>query len=434
MENFVSKLAESKFMKGLETISDKLSSSPAFSSLSGGMGGTMGLIMIGAVVQVILALGTNFLGLDSTGAFYTKFYAIYQLSMGSMGLFMSFNLAYTYARKLKMNGVQAGFTSILCFLLVVTPVQSVSADGGASFFNAISLDALGSGGMFVAMMIGLLSVRISKFAMDHNWVIKMPDVVPEGILASFNNIIPAALNIALWYGIAVVLSTVSGGALTLPNLITYVLSIPLGLLLSTPGMIVIILLGQLFWFFGIHGTGVVFAAIIVPYMTAFMTNASLAAAGQPLVYNAVFLFAANAMWGGAGNTLPLVIMGCRSKSETIKAVSKAALPAGLFCINEPVVFGFPIMYNPILLIPFLLCPAVVAGLLAIAYSTGIIALPQVLIMTALPIFLNQFMVTLDIRNVIFMLFMFPVCWIIWYPFFKMYEKKMVEQEALEAAE
>ncbi len=434
MENFVTAIAESKFMKALERLSDKLSASPAFSSISGGMGGTMGLIMLGAIIQVILALGTNFFGLDSTGQFYTRMYAIYQMSMGSMGLFMTFNLAYTYARKLKMHGVQAGFTAILCYFLVCAPIQSVSADGGASFFNAISIDSLGSTGMFVGLLIGLLSVRISKFVVDHNWTIKMPDVVPEGILASFNSIVPTAANLVVWYGLATVLSVVSAGALTLPTLIMYVLSIPLNLLMSTPGMIVIIAIAQLFWFFGIHGTGVIFTVIMVPWMTAYMTNGQLAAAGQPLVYSATFLLMGQSVWGGAGNTLPLVIMGLKSKSKTISAVSKAALPAGLFSINEPAIFGYPIMYNPILLIPFMLCPAVCCILYAIAFQLGWIALPQVLIMTTLPVLFSPYLTTFDWKNVVFALILFPVCWLIYYPFFKVYEKKMIDQEALEEAE
>lgn len=432
MVELVNKLAESKFMKALEKMSDKLSSSPAFSTISQGMGGTMGLIMIGAIIQVFLALGTTFFGLDSTGVLYTKLYAVYQLTMGALGLFMSFNLAYTYAKKMNMNGVQAGFVSMLCFFLVCSPIQTVTnADG--STWSAINIGNLGTTGMFVSILIGLFSVRISKFAVDHNWVIRMPHVVPEGILNSFNNIIPAALNIALWYGISTALDLLTGGALTLPILIMYVLSIPLGLLISTPGMIVMLCIAQLFWFFGIHGSGVIFTAIMVPMMAAYTVNGQNAAQGLPLVYSAVFLMSANGGLGGAGNTLPLVLMGLRSKSKTIKAISKAALPAGLFNINEPVIFGFPIMYNPVLLIPFMLVPVVCAVLYALAYHFQFIGLPQVLILTTLPIFMSQFMASLDWRNVVFAVILLPICWLIYYPFFKVYEKQMVEQEALEEA-
>lgn len=108
--------------------------------------------------------------------------------------------------------------------------------------------------MFVAIIVGLCSVAISKFVIDHNWTIKLPDVVPEGIAHSFNAIIPMSVNIIVWYGISLIISAVSGGALTLSSLITLILSVPVNFLTSTPGMFVVIALAQLCWFFGIHGT------------------------------------------------------------------------------------------------------------------------------------------------------------------------------------
>ncbi len=379
MNNAVERFANSKFMTWLREFSQKLSQSPTFSTISSGMGGTMGLIMIGAVIQIICALGGMFFGWQAGQPIYDAIYLPYKLTMGMLGFFMCFTLAYNYSKRLKSGTpLQSGFTAIVCYILVVAP--PVTAMVGETSFDALNLGNLGAGGMFVAMLIGLISVRISKFAIDHNWVIKMPDVIPEGVLNSFNSIIPAGLNIIIWYGLSMLISNVSGGALTLSSLITYVLSIPIGYLVSPLGMIVILLLGQFFWFFGIHGTGVIFAAIMVPYVTAYMTNAELAAAGQPLVFSAIFLYGANGGIGGTGNTLPLVLMGLRSKSEQIRAVSKASLVPGLFNINEPVIFGFPIMYNPILLIPFLLCPVVVMFFLWGGYSLGLLALPQVLIL------------------------------------------------------
>ena len=174
-------------------------------------------------------------------------------------------------------------------------------------------------------------------------------------------------------------------------------------------------------------------AIMVPYVAAYMTNAELAAAGQPLVFSAIFLYGANGGIGGTGNTLPLVLMGLRSKSEQIRAVSKASLVPGLFNINEPVIFGFPIMYNPILLIPFLLCPVVVMFFLWGGYSLGLLALPQVLILSCLPIGLSQFMTALDWKNALFPFIMIPVCWLVYYPFFKIYEKQCIEKEKLAEA-
>lgn len=433
METMVQKIAESKFMKGLEDISLKMSSSKLFSTISGGMGGTMGLIMIGAMIQIILAIGTNFCGMDAQGVVYAKLNLIYQCTMGLMALFMTFNMAYNYGRKYDINPVQAGFTAIMCFVLVAAPVHTI-VDAEGTSHSVISTSNMSSGGIFTAMVIGLLSVRISRFVIDRNWVIKLPDVVPEGILAAFNSIIPSAVNIAIWYGLNLIIQAVSGGVLSLPTVIIAVLSIPISALFSTPGMFVIMLLAQLFWFFGIHGTSVIFSVMFIPMMTAYMTNAELAAAGQPLQYNPIFLYGAMGILGGAGNTLVLVLMGMRSKSETIKTISRAALPTALFNINEPVIFGFPIMYNAILLVPFVLCPMICGVFLLIGYSLNLLAYPQVLILTTLPIILQNFMASLDWRNAVYVVLMFPVCWAIWYPFFKVYEKQCLANEAAAAAE
>lgn len=429
---FLQKIAESKFMKNLENISMKLSGSAAFSALSNGMGGAMGLIMIGAIVQIICVLGTTFFGMDPNGEVYNIIYTPYRLTMGCLALFLSFNLANAYAKNLKMNGITSGICSIVCFLLVACPLQSVKV--GENVITAINLDNMGSNSMFVAMAVGFISVRISKFAIDHKWVIHMPDVVPEGILNSFNSIIPTGLNIIFWYGLAVAISKATGGSMTLASVITAALGVPIGYLTSVPGMILVIAIQQFLWFFGIHGTGVVINALMVPYVAAYMTNAQLAAAGQPLVFNAIFLLGACSIMGGTGNTLPLVVLGLRSKSEQIRSISKASLVPGIFNINEPVIFGMPIMYNPILFIPYLLNPIIIAILMYIGFTTGLIALPQVLILTALPVLMGTFMNSLDWRNVVFAAICFPIAFVIWYPFFKIYEKQCIENENIESEE
>lgn len=428
MNGKLEQFANSKFMQWLRDFSQKLSASPLFSTISSGMGATMGLIMIGAVIQIVCAVLSMATGWSTGNAIYDMIYMPYKLTMGMLGLFMCFTLAYTYSKKLKMNGqIQHGFTAMVCFILVASPVVSATNASGSTF-DALNLGSLGATGMFSAMIIGLLSVRISKFAVDHKWVIKMPDVVPEGVVNSFNSIIPLGLNILFWYGLSIAIASISGGMLTLSTLIMYVLSIPISYLVSPVGMIVIIILGQFFWFFGIHGSGVIFTAIMPVYVAAYMTNAELAAQGLPLVFSAIFLYGANGGVGGTGNTLPLCLMGWNSKSEQIKAVSRASLVPGLFNINEPVIFGFPIMYNPILLIPFILCPIVVLFFLWGGYAFGLLSYPKVLLLTILPIGLPNFLQTFDWRNFLFPFLMIPVCWAVYYPFFKIYEKQCIERE------
>ncbi len=433
MNNKMEKFANSGLIKTMQELSLKLSRSPAFSTISQGMGGTMGLIMIGAVVQILCALGQMAFGWSPGHPIYDVLYMPYELTMGLLGLFVAFTLAYSYARRLGVNAqIQSGFTSIVCFILICSPLVSATSSNGITI-RAINVSALGANGIFCAILIGLLSVRISKFAIDHNWIIRMPDVVPEGILNSFNSIIPSGLNILLWYGLSLIIFRFTNGAMTLGTLITTIIATPLTYFVSPLGMVVIMLLFSLSWFFGIHGGSIVFTAIMPIYIAAYATNAELAAAGKPLVFNAVFLYGGATLLGGSGNTFPLCVMGLRSKSEQIRAVAKASFVPGLFNINEPVIFGFPIMYNPVLLIPFALNSLIVMALMFMAWQFQWIGLPKVLIMTTLPIGIQQFMSTLDWKNIVFCFLMFPLVYAIYYPFFKIYEKQCLEKEEAEAA-
>ncbi len=251
--------------------------------------------------------------------------------------------------------------------------------------------------------------------------------------------------------------------MTLGTLITTVIATPLSYLVSPLGMIVIVTVFCLSWFFGIHGGSVVFTAIMPIYIGAYATNAELASAGQPLVFHPIFLYGCLTILGGSGNTLPLCIgqplvfhpiflygcltilggsgntlplciMGLKSKSKQINAVAKASFVPGLFNINEPAIFGFPIMYNPILLIPFVLNSLVVMLFMYIAYTFEWMSYPSVLIMTTLPVGIQQFMSTLDWRNVVFVLLMFPIVFAIWFPFFKVYERQCIAKETAEQQE
>ena len=184
----IERFAESKFMRKLQEGSQKLASNEIFSTISGGMGATMGLIMVGAVIQIVCAVGAMF-GWDTSSASYQAFYMPYKLTMGLMGFFMCFSMAYNYAKRKKMNQMQSVVTALVCYILVVSPPVSasvVAADGTIGrAFDALNLSSLGTGGMFVAIIVGLCSVAISKFVIDHNWTIKLPDAVPAQTINRF---------------------------------------------------------------------------------------------------------------------------------------------------------------------------------------------------------------------------------------------------------
>ena len=428
MQKQIEKFANSRFIIWLRNLSQKLSQSPSFSTISTGMSSNMGIILIGAIVQILVAIIGIAFKITPDNPVYQLIYMPYKVTMGILALFMTFSLAHKYTQKLKVKSspVQAGFIAIISYILVAAPIETIQSEAGA--ISVINIDNLGAKGLFIAIIIGLLSVRITKFAIDKDLVIKMPESVPQGVIEGFNSVIPALLNIIVWYGLTLLISYISKGAFTLSSLITFLLAYPVKYLESTAGMVIILLLAQLFWFFGIHGTSIIMSVVMVPLIAAYTTNSELAAQNLPLVYSAMFLFGANGSVGGAGNTLPIVLMGLKSKSKQIKAVSKASLIPSIFGINEPVVFGFPIMYNPILMIPFLLAPIVYMVFLYLAYHFQLISLPHILVFALLPMGVGGFMNTLDIRNAIMPFVMLPVMWLVWYPFYKIYEKDLIKKE------
>ncbi|MCL2254433.1 MAG: PTS transporter subunit EIIC, partial [Lachnospiraceae bacterium] len=202
-----------------------------------------------------------------------------------------------------------------------------------------------------------------------------------------------------------------------------------GAVSSLGGVIFITVAAMILWLLGIHGTSVVFVVCMPLYMQVILENGALVAAGQDPVFHPILLVLLHTAIGGAGGTLGLVILGMRSKSAQIKAVSKAGIVPSLFSINEPVTFGMPIVYNPILAIPYILTPVVVIILYWIGYSTGFLVPPYVLILTFMPIGMVDFFGSLSWTNAIFPFLLIPVSLLMYYPFFKIYEKQLLKKEA-----
>ena len=426
------KIYESRFMKGLQNFGIKLSNSKAFSSISKAMMTTMSIILVGAIFQIVATLPTVFKWTTTESAFYQWLMVPYNMTMGMVSLIIAFSLGYNYAKALDMKPLMNGIVSVLMFLLVAAPAKTVALANNAGTLAALDTSNLGAQGLFVAIIIGIFSVKITRFCEKRHIVIKMPDVVPPFLADSFNVLIPLLLNILIWHGINSLISSAMG--VTLPMAIAGILSVPLKALNSVPGMIIISLFATLLWTFGIHGTMVAYIAIVAVMIQNISANAAAVAAGQPPVFYASMLFGAVACCGGTGCTFGLVLLGLRSKSEQMKAISKASLIPGLFGINEPVAFGYPIMYNPILAIPYILTPIVGMALMYIGFMTGFLKPSYILIMSLMPMGVGEFLGTMSWTNALFPFLMIPVSMLINYPFYKAYEHQLVDKEAAARAE
>lgn len=421
-------------MAKLQAFGQKLGSNKFLSALQGAMMTCMAPIMVGAIFNVICAAG-SMLGLFETGdAVYNLIYAPYHFTMDLLTLWIVVLMAYNYARVLKLkSAAMTAVQTAIVFTLIACGWGTNEA--GAS---VIDVTYLGSQGMFVGFAVVAFVCHVEKFCMDHNIRIKMPDVCPPSLVNGFSAILPLLFAAVPLYVLEIVIQKLSGGALGICSGFMALLAAPLGALTSVPGMVILVTLSCILWCLGIHGTMVIMSVVMPLMIQAATANAAAYAAGglDALVFYPVLLFGANGVCGGGGNTLPLTLFGLRAKSEQIRAVSKASVVPGWFGINEPVVFGMPIMYNPILCIPYVLNVVVVMILTYFAYKVGFLIPAFVPIFASLPMGFARFFGTLSFRNALWDYIMMIPVGLIWYPFFKIYDNQLYkkEQEAKAALE
>lgn len=423
----MSNLYESKIMQGVKKVGEKVVANKGIQAISAGMMMTMGVILLGAVFQLLAAI-LDMVGLiDSSSTIYTLLQAPYKVSMGFISLYVTFTIAYSYAKSLKMQALTAGLNSVAVFLIAAAPIKTVTLAEEAGSFTGMDISAMDAKGMFVAIIVALTSVKLAHFFEKHNLVIKMPDAVPEFLKDTFRSLIPLTVNALIWTVLGAGCATLTGTAL--PVLVSALLGYPLAALTSVPGIMIIVLIAGILWTMGVHGTVAVYAAIAAPLMQYYATNYANHEAGTALVFMPIALFGIINCCGGTGNTLALCVMGLFSKSEQVKAVSKAAIVPGLFNINEPAIFGYPIMYNPILAVPFVLNPLVTMLICYGGYMIGLFKPAYISITANLPIGFAQYLTTLSPANILIPVVAFAVAFVCYWPFFKIYEKDLIAKEA-----
>ncbi len=410
----------------LQEFGQKLGSNKFLSSLQAGMMSCMAPIMVGAIFSIICAVGPMFGLFENGDTVYNILYAPYHFTMDLLALWIVLIMSYNYAKQLKLKSpIMSAVQTAVCFTLLACPWGTDEA--GSSI---ITVTYLGSQGMFVSFFVAWFVCQVEKFCQDHNVRIKMPDVCPPSLVNGFSAILPLAFALVPLYIIEVVISQCTGGAYGICSGFMAILSAPLNALVSVPGMFVLSFFGTLLWCFGIHGTMILVPVIMPLGIQAAVANAAAYATGgyDALVFYPVALFGAMAICGGTGNTLPLCIFGLRAKSEQIKAVAKIGLVPGWFGINEPVTFGMPIMYNPVLCIPYVLNCLVVMLCTLIGYKIGFLKPGFVSITALMPMGFASFFSSLRWQNAIWDYLMVIPAGLVWYPFFKVYDNQLYKQE------
>ena len=420
------KMFESPFFVKLQEWGGKVQSNKVISAISNGMMSIMSLVIAGAAFMILATLLDIAGVLETTDQVYHWLCVPYNMTMGLISLPIAFAVGYSYSKNLGMKGALAnGLVTMVLFLMVAAPVQSVDVNGSAT--NMIPTAFLGGPGIFVAMFLPIISVRIIKFCKDKNATIKMPDSIPPYLVDSFANIIPLVICLILWQGLSVLCQVAMGGA-TLPALIMGILGIPLSGLTSIPGMFVLLAISMLCWGLGLHGQGIVSVVTLPAMMAAYGTNAELVAAGQATEFAPIFLFMSATAAGGAGNMLSLAACCLRAKSERLRAVGKAGVVPAIFNISEPMIFGTPVMYNPIIAIPMVLNSLLCMGLIYVGFAVGFFQNPYILMLTPLPVGLATFLSSMAWQNIFIPVLCFVVGVVCFWPFVRMYDKQCLADE------
>lgn len=336
-------------------------------------------LMTGMPVLIIGAIGTMLNGLPIDGyqnflveTGLKEFTAIpTEITTNLLALYMAFNIAVKFAESYDIDGIPAGMLSFMSFL-ILTPY---SFDQEALTYAITGLPStwLGATGLFTAFLVALVTAKIYVVFQKNNWVIKMPDGVPPTVSKSFSGMIPGFVIAILWLVVRYVTSLTPMG--DIHSMIYGLIAAPLTALGGNIwAMVVAIIVAHLLWLVGVHGMMVIFS-VLTPILTV-LTNENLAAynAGEalPNVINSALIM--QVIFVGSGATLGLALLMLRAKSEQFRVLGKLALIPNIVGINEPLIFGLPIVMNFTLAIPFILTPTLILILGYLGMVTGVLPL------------------------------------------------------------
>lgn len=353
------------------------------------------------------------------------FTAINFVTISCMSLPIAFLIGYKLAEKENLPQLESGLIGLLSYLAVCPNTISTVVEGlkDPVVVNGLGAGVIGAQGLFVSMIMSMVAVKFFGLLTNIDaFKIKMPDSVPTGIARSFNILIPIFIITAFSVG-GCLFNTFTGNYL---NVWIYnIIQLPLQALANTTGgILVLALVNQLFWFLGIHG-GMVIEGVRGPLSAAGLAENISAVQAGGVATNILTrgFWTSFVVVGGGGITLSLLIaIFIFSKREDHKSIAKFSLIPGICGINEPVVFGLPLVLNPIFAIPFILNSVIAAFIAVVATNIGFLTCGVLDCPPGLPVFVTGF-ISYGIHGIIVQAIILIVTFIIWVPFVLMSNKQ-----------
>ncbi|AMC92692.1 hypothetical protein AOC36_01410 [Erysipelothrix larvae] len=382
---------------------------------------TLGVSLLAILLNLPFEAWTTWL---TTNGIDVHLAATIKVTMEIAALYMSFMIGYNNTALRGRSGVTGGIISLAAFLILAP--QTIAYDGGV--VAGLNFDYLGSNGIFGGMIVAVIISSLFVYLDKKGIVVKLPESVPPMVSQSLS---PTFIAIIIFTGVFFV--RVGFGMTQYGNFydfITTVLGQPIvNLGTSLPSVLALLVLINVFWFFGIHPM-----TLLSVYMPVLMTvgQANLTAfmAGETMPYLAFSASFAFYAVGGTGNTLGLaLIIPFIAKSERYKALGKLSVGPSLFNINEPFIFGLPIMLNPLFLTPMVATSIVNTLLGYLAYTLGVFNTlnPTISLPWIMPAFITPFF-TIGFAGVLTVVLIIVVDALIYYPFFRKADNLAYEEE------
>ncbi len=391
---------------------DKVTKNPWIAAIQEAVMTILPLILVGSLVTVVSLLSNLIPQMPD-------FSLINSFSFGLIGLLVAYLIPYYVLEKkgIQNKKVISGATSLALYLMLLSPV--IAEDGSITFV----FSRFGATGMFLSIVIGISVAAVMNLASKKSFFSE-DSMMPDFVKTWFDSLIPITLLISIGWIISVPLS------IDFFDAVLKVFSPLTSIVQTYPGFVLSVFIPVFLYTFGISGW--VMMPVIYPvYLSGLSENAERVAAGLEPTNIALqeTLYAFTSM-GGLGATLALsVMMLFASRSYRLKAIGRATIVPSIFNINEPLLFGAPVVFNPFLMIPMWIGGIVIPSVVYFVMKLGLVAIPaKTFMLWYVPFPISSYLATQDWRAIIFAFVIFAIAFIIFYPFFKAYDIQELKKE------
>ncbi|SJS98519.1 PTS system oligo-beta-mannoside-specific EIIC component [Clostridioides difficile] len=373
------------------------------------------MVFVGSLVTIVSVL-KNYI------SFLPDLSPINQYTFGLLGLFIAFLLPMEIMRNKKFESmsVVAGLAGAGLMLMMIRP--EITNEGAIFNFNRF-----GGEGMLVSLVAGLFSGLIMYLFGSFSFFGE-DSALPDFVSKWFDNMLPITVIMFVGWGL------IYGLNFDMFEIIVRVFKPVSDIAQTLPGFVLLNFLVVFIYSLGISGW-VLSPITYSIQLGAIAANAAAVASGG-VATNIYVYEVIQTGWitlGGLGATLPLVIMMCLSRVGRIKAIGRACIVPSIMNINEPVIFGAPVAWNPFLMLPMWIGTIVISITTYLSMSMGFVTIPsKVFNLWYVPFGISTFMVNQDVRGLIVLAINIVLLFMIWYPFFKAYEKEELKLESQEA--